>query len=103
MKKLRHAKNCHDVEWDVDTGDGRTNGQRANRALNAVRAWAAAEMDHVELSTQIANLLVDMMHLCRREGIDFDEGLFNARMHHSEEREGGFATEDVRAPLPGSN
>jgi hypothetical protein len=103
MKEFRHAKNSPDVEWDQDTGDGTTNGQRADRALTAVRAWAAAEMDNVELSTQIADLLVDMMHLCRREGIDFDKGLFNARMHHSEERKGGFATEDNRSPMLGSN
>jgi hypothetical protein len=103
MEKYRHADGRPEVEFDKDTGDGRTNGQRADRALKAVATWAGDEMGNDELSTHVADLLTDLMHLCRREGIAFSLSLSNGLDQHKEERVGGFATDGDYFPLNGLN
>ena len=98
MEKYRHADGRSEVEFDKDTGDGRTNGQRADRAMKAVATWSGEEMKNDDLSTHIQDLLTDLMHLSRRSGIAFDQILSEAREQHTEERVGGFATEGDYSP-----
>ena len=66
-----------------------TNGLRADRAYGILKRFAvlldcpdaALDSDHV------TDLLADVMHLCHREGVNFDDSLGMASMHYAAETE----------------
>jgi hypothetical protein len=65
-----------------------TNGDRANWARAALLAFGeAAPGDSLdeEPETVVADLLGDMMHFCRRAGVDFDECLRRGTGYHRDE------------------
>lgn len=78
-----------DVGWNKDYGGGRTNGERADMALKALRLTTDYN-DTVEndIETYAGDLIANLMHLCRRERIDFDSVVDRGRMHHDAERRG---------------
>ena len=56
-----------------------TNEQRAQRARQVVAAFTQAlASDNEPLQTNITDLLADLMHLCRQEGIAFADALRSA-------------------------
>lgn len=65
-----------------------TNLQRADWAMVAVRAFATEtglDASGDETETAVADLLANLMHLCDKEGIDFDVALMRGRSHYREE------------------
>lgn len=61
-----------------------TNNKRAERAMKAVGAWRGYEVgDEAELR----DLLTDLMHLCRRDKVDFEGQLAIARRNFQDEPE----------------
>jgi hypothetical protein len=66
-----------------------TNEERADRAAAAVDQYkrcyygAVYQPDAEEL---LGNFLTDVLHLCTREGWDFEERLESARLTHAEEK-----------------
>lgn len=69
------------------------NEDRANRALDAVVFYSdvdsltrlTGEALREEAATFISDLLCDIQHLCRRDGLDFEAALGNARGNFEEE------------------
>lgn len=59
------------------------NEMRVNRAITALDAYPAEEDD---LLSKISDLLADLMHLCRREGIDFEKCLTVAEVNFESEK-----------------
>jgi len=70
-----------------------TNANRADWAAAAVHTFADATNQREkgqytdDLHSIVSDLLADLMHYCRREGVDFDETLETARAHFNFERE----------------
>lgn len=66
---------------DID-GSGFTNARRAERAVNALAAWAEGyKVDE----DSYRDLLNDLMHLCDRENLDFAKLLSMARRTYEDE------------------
>lgn len=64
------------------------NQERADIAFHALELYAdktGLSMKHDE-ETAIGDLLADIMHLCDRDGIQFDTYLLRARMHYDAEQ-----------------
>lgn len=55
-----------------------TNSERADRALGIL--YNTDDFDTVE--TAMIDLVADLHHLAKREGIDFAQVLHHARLHH---------------------
>lgn len=64
------------------------NDSRAERARVALDEYNEAKGEDEPLEDVLGDLLTDMMHLCKREEIDFWEKLQTAQMHFNEERNG---------------
>jgi len=68
-----------------------TNAQRAAWAEKAVSAFARETNQSSYLGNledyldMVADLFVDLLHLCDREGLDIDQILRRAHHHHDEE------------------
>lgn len=64
-----------------------TNEDRANWARAALEVFSQKTgLDMaVELDCSIGDLLANMMHLCKQEGLDFDALLETGRMHFEAE------------------
>lgn len=58
-----------------------TNSKRATLALNALPRHARADRE-----TAITDLVANLLHLCDREGLDFEEITERALWHHRTER-----------------
>jgi hypothetical protein len=71
-----------------------TNNDRANRAFDAVVAYSDSASfsdlsgDSLQEETEsfVADLLCDLQHLCKRDGLDFETLLACARGNFDEER-----------------
>lgn len=68
-----------------------TNSERASWARQALATFArltgqdrSGDLQH-DLPSVVGDLLADLMHFCRRQGVDFDACLDTARSHHSVE------------------
>lgn len=68
-----------------------TNGERANWAYLALERFARAtnqdnsgDLKH-DRGTVVNDLLCDLMHLCDRDGLDFEDLVERARGHYQEE------------------
>ncbi len=59
------------------------NETRINRAINAFEAYPEEEDD---LVSKISDLLADLMHLCRQEGIEFRRCLTVAEVNFESEK-----------------
>ena len=57
---------------------------RINRAITALEATYPGEED--DLVSKIDDLLTDLMHLCRREGIEFRKCLTVAEVNFESEK-----------------
>ncbi len=66
-----------------------TNEKRAEHAMSGVKSYAnETGLDPLqELGTAVGDLLASMMHLCDKNGLDFEEILASAKRHHSAEVE----------------
>jgi hypothetical protein len=70
------------------------NNERANTALEVVEWYAANHGEPLVLFAQVSDgilqnivdVLAEMMHLCQREGLDFDSAERMARAHYTAER-----------------
>jgi hypothetical protein len=60
------------------------NEMRVNRAITALEAAYSEEED--DLVSTISDLLTDLMHLCRREGIEFRRCLLCAEVNFEAEK-----------------
>lgn len=60
-----------------------TNADRAARGEDAV--YAGSDYPADDLDTSIGDTLANLLHLCRREGIDFEAALARGREHFQEE------------------
>jgi hypothetical protein len=67
------------------TIDNETRADRAEAALNAYIERRGYEDD---TGSDIADLLGDIMHFCKIEGIDFDKKLTVAQVNYAAETEG---------------
>lgn len=66
---------------------GRSNGDRANSAQEALNSYDAARVKMFgETETLVTDLIADLLHYCDREGIDTEPVLRMAQEHHQEER-----------------
>lgn len=75
---------------DTQSVDGRTNIQRANRALAGITAYAEAggpEDVNEPVHYIVSDFLTDLMHLCRMNGLDFERLTERARGNHDAESE----------------
>ena len=70
---------------DVD-GNGRTNGVRADRAMQAVEAWLGEDRPDDAPDTHIQDLLCDLHHLCDREGLNLDQLFAEGKSCYMDER-----------------
>jgi hypothetical protein len=70
-----------DRNVEAGTRSGMTNARRAERVEMALRTYPDEDLD---INAQ--DLLADLMHLCDRDEIDFNELLLIARSRHDEER-----------------
>lgn len=55
---------------------------RINRAFSALEAYSEEDDD---LASNIIDLLTDLMHLCRQQGIEFQGCLLSAEIHFESE------------------
>lgn len=65
-----------------------TNKERAERALHALREYKLycdEETGELDREETIGDLLIDLMHLCDRSNISFDEIVSRAHEHHRHE------------------
>jgi len=60
------------------------NEMRINRAIAALEAAYPEEED--ELSSTVSDLLTDLMHLCRQEGIEFRRCVTVAEVNFESEK-----------------
>lgn len=68
-----------------------SNADRADWAYSALEAFAkrtrqdtSGDLKHAQY-TVVTDLLADLMHLCDRDGIDFETCLIGGRGHYEEE------------------
>ena len=91
-RKLSKQTDPHpnDIDWDTGGDDASpSNGKRADKGKEAVALIADEDIDvPEELCTYMGDLIADLMHLARREGIPWSEVLRKGRMHHDAERAG---------------
>jgi hypothetical protein len=78
-------------KWKTADGCGNpnvTNGDRARWAESAVEAFKGCthNSDGGVAEEHAVDLLADLMHLCNREQIEFDDALASARSHYQAER-----------------
>jgi hypothetical protein len=60
------------------------NNEKAERAKTTLRFYSDfAGQDHIE--TQTIDLLTDIMHLCKRHRLSFNQLLSTAKAHYSSE------------------
>lgn len=59
------------------------------RKARKARVMLAVNYDKNDIGTSVYDALADIMHLCEREGIDFEEALESGVMHFQAERMGG--------------
>ena len=59
------------------------NETRRNRAITALEAYSEEEDD---LISKINDLLTDLMHLCKQQGIEFHGCLLNAEVNFESEK-----------------
>lgn len=62
-----------------------TNDQRADNAQAALDAYGDARGENDTAETDMIDLISDLGHLARREGIDFRKVLLNAEVHYNVE------------------
>lgn len=80
------------MTWNPDKADaggeptGVMNSTRAARAMRSVTVRGAKCLDPEDPESNIVDTIVDLGHLCDREGFDFDELVARARRHWVEER-----------------
>jgi len=60
------------------------NEMRINRAITALEAAYSEEED--DLVSKINDLLTDLMHLCKQQGIEFHGCLLNAEVNFEAEK-----------------
>jgi hypothetical protein len=60
------------------------NEMRINRAITALQA--AYEEEEDDLASRINDLLTDLMHLCKQQGIEFQRCLLCAEVNFEAER-----------------
>ena len=60
------------------------NEMRINRAITALEAAYSEEED--DLVSKINDLLTDLMHLCKQQGIEFQGCLLNAEVNFEAEK-----------------
>lgn len=65
------------------TDDGRTNAERAAQAFGVLQTYDGVWGVGTDV---VSDLLADLLHLCDRQGWDFEEAMTMARKHHAEER-----------------
>lgn len=66
-----------------------TNNDRAEWARAAVDVFAektGLDKSGDDLDTMIGDLIADIMHLCERDGLDFEQVLHRGKMYFEEER-----------------
>lgn len=59
------------------------------RKARKARVMLAVNYDKNDIGTSVYDALADIMHLCERESIDFEEALESGVMHFQAERMGG--------------
>ncbi len=99
----RHRKNAlpelrvaNHKATPIDEGKedgGPSNLTRAEWAREALSLFARStrmlsDTNEEDLETIVSDFLADLMHLCRLNGLDFEQRLDNARIHHEAERRG---------------
>jgi hypothetical protein len=73
----------------IDSGGaetGVTNSRRAMRAEDGCIAWRGEDQPDDTYETNIGDMLGDLMHLCDRDGFDFDDLLRMGRGNYEAER-----------------
>ena len=63
-----------------------TNGERAERAACALDDYAGEELPDTDSETLLVDLLTDLRHFCRSNGVSFAEALKTSKTHFEEER-----------------
>jgi hypothetical protein len=69
-----------------------TNQERASRARSSISAYLCCRDGHllldkaVERETNVSDLLADLMHYCREEGLSFDSALQTAMTNFEAEK-----------------
>jgi hypothetical protein len=67
----------------------RQTNQQADRARAVLREYARRIGDpQASIGTLVADVLADLLHLCRREGVEFERCLLLARAHVLDEERG---------------
>jgi hypothetical protein len=69
---------------NIDAPSGFTNGQRAARAQETLEFHFRND-GQLDPETNLTDLLSDLMHLCHREGTNFEAQLANARANWIDE------------------
>jgi hypothetical protein len=59
------------------------NEVRINRAITALETYSEAEED---LTSRISDLLTDLMHFCKQQGVDFQGCLLSAEINFESEK-----------------
>ena len=81
-------------QWNPKTDeesddDMLTNARREEWAEEAIHTFAEATgVEDEDTDTKVSDLLANLMHLCRRDGVDFIACLNRGAMHHQAERDG---------------
>ena len=60
-----------------------------HNSANKAKRLLALFYDKTDLQTSVVDCVTDLMHLCHREGWDFEDALGTAQMHFTEERTEG--------------